>query len=63
MRGLNANMIDDLVADESANQASVEGQETNHHELNNAGEDIEDVDEIVRCLYLFLRSGNKYCAY
>ena len=62
MRGLNANMIDDLVADESANQASVEGQETNHHELNSAGEDIEDVEEIVRCLNLFLRSGSKYCA-
>ncbi len=63
IRGLNANMIDDLIADESANQASVEGQETNHHEfLNSAGEDIENVEEIVRCLYLFLRYGNKYCA-
>ena len=46
-------MIDDLVADESANQANVEGQEVNHRELNSVGEDIEDAEEIVRCLIYF----------
>jgi hypothetical protein len=44
MRGLNANMIDDVV-DESENQDNAEGHEADRHKAAGAGEDIEEAEE------------------
>ena len=53
MRGLNANMIDELV-DESENQYYAEGREADHIKSTCAEENIEDAEEeIVSCLDLF----------